>query len=94
MMGYFVFKLRFNEDIRFEESNGVLVPECADTKILLNFKAEEWLINNNVTKCIDDNNITLENNGDLIIDDNNGNGYYGDFENQIKHNIKNIYDLN
>jgi len=90
----FTFKLKFNEDIRFEEPYGILIQKGGNTQILLNLHVEEWLKNINITKCLDDSEINLDNNGDLIIDDNNGNGDCSDFENTIKHNIKNNYDFN
>lgn len=90
----FTFILKFNEDVRFEEPGGISIAEGATKDIVINLKVDEWLQNINITKCLDDGDVALDSNGDLLINDNNGNGDCNSFEQTIKTNIKNNYDFN
>lgn len=85
--------LKFNEDIRFEDISGVVVPENESTSIVLSLMVDEWLGNIDITSCLDDGDLDLDSNGNLIIDDTNGSDCQ-DVEGTIKSNIKNNYDLN
>ncbi len=88
----FTLILKFNEDVRFEKPEGISVNEGETKDIILNLKVDDWLSNINITECIDDGDITLEGNGDLIINDDNNNDC-NNFEGTIKTNIKNNYDF-
>jgi len=89
----FRFVLKFNEDLRFEEPDGISVAEGETTEFLLSLNVTEWLTGINITSCLDGGDLSLESNGDLIIEDGAGSDC-GDLESTIKSNIKNNYDLN
>jgi len=89
----FTFVLKFNEDIRFETAAGFIVEEGEENNLVLSLNVSEWLQNVDITDCLDNGNVTLEQNGDLIINDENSNGVCSDFEQNIKTNLKNNYDF-
>lgn len=89
----FRFVLKFNEDLRFEEPNGINVVEGETTEFFLSLNVTEWLAGIDITSCLDGGDLSLESNGDLIIEDGSGSDCQ-DLEGTIKSNIKNNYDLN
>lgn len=89
----FTFILKFNEDVRFEKPGGISIEDGASKDFILSLRVDEWLSDIDITDCLDNENAVLDGNGDLMIDDNNGNGDCNDFEKTIKSNIKNKYDL-
>ena len=89
----FTFILKFNEDIRFEKASGFVMEDGEVNNMILSLKVEEWLQDVDITGCLVAGNVTLEQNGDLIINDDNGNGDCNDFEGKIKTNLKNNYDF-
>ena len=90
----FTIILKFNEDVRFEKPNGIIIREGTIKNIIVNLKVDEWLQNINITDCLNNRDIVLDSNGDLLIDDSNGNGACNRLEEILKQNIKNNYDVN
>jgi len=90
----FTIILKFNEDVRFEQPNGITVKENNLTNMILHLKVDEWLSNIDITECLANGDIRLDENGDLTISDNTNSGSCEDFENKLKTNIKNNYDFN
>lgn len=88
----FTFLLKFNEDVRFEVPGGISVNEGEIKDFVLNLVVDEWLNNINITECLDEGDVVLDDNGDLIINDDNGD--CDNFEGAIKTYIKNNYDFN
>ena len=87
--------LKFNEDVRFEEPGGILIDENALNNVVLNLLVDEWLQGIDITSCLDDGDLMLDDEGNLLIDDSSsGGGKCKDIEGIIKSNIKNNYDLN
>jgi len=86
--------LKFNEDVRFEEPNGISIEEGGTRNIILKLLVDDWLHGVDITSCLTRNDLFLQNNGDLVIDDSNGKGDCQDLEETIKTNIKNNYDFN
>lgn len=88
----FQLVLKFNEDLRFEEAAGIVVDEGQTTDMLLELDVSEWLTGIDITSCLDGGELSLDTNGDLILDDSNASDCQ-DIEGLIKDNIKNNYDL-
>ncbi len=88
----FQLVLKFNEDLRFEEAAGIVVEEGQTTNMLLELDVNAWFVGIDITSCLDDGEMSLDSNGDLIIDDSNASDCQ-DIEGIIKDNIKNNYDL-
>ena len=90
--GNFTLVLKFNEDIRFEDPNGVEITDDGSA-VLLSLNMAEWMTGVNITTCLE-TDITVDINGDFVIDDNSpASGACNAIEGDIKSNMKNNYDL-
>ena len=89
----FSIVLKFNEDVRFEEPGGIVIDEDALNNVVINLLVDEWLQGIDITTCLDDGDLTFDNDGNLLIDDSSGGGSCQDIEGIIKTNIKNNFDL-
>jgi len=89
----FTIILKLNEDVRFENPNGIVIREGETNNVILNLNVGEWLENIDITQCLNDGDMQLETNGDLVINDHNGNGDCDNLEQKLKTNIKNKYDI-
>lgn len=85
--------LKFNEDVRFEEPGGILIDEETLNNVVINLLVDEWLEGIDITACLDAGDLTLDNQGNLLIDGSSGGGGCQDIEGIIKSNIKNNYDF-
>lgn len=88
----FEIRLKLNEDVRFESATGIEISSVGVTDILLNLKVSEWLETTDITDALNKDEISLENNGSLVLTDESAGS--SDLENTIKETIKNKYDLN
>ena len=89
----YLMVLKFNEDVRFEEPGGILIDEETLNNVVINLLVDEWLQGIDITTCLDDGDLILDNDGNLLIDDSSGGGGCQDIEGIIKSNIKNNFDL-
>ena len=76
--------LRFNEDIRIEQLDGVEV--SADEDLIAAFVVSDWLAGIDLVKFIDDAELSVDQ-GSVLIDDDGG-ASCSDIENTIKKNMK------
>lgn len=84
-----LMSFKFNEDVRFEDPNGIAV-ESEGHKLLVKLDAATWLAGIDIAGCLDTSDLDL-NGTELIIDDDgsaSGSGSCSSIENTIKTNIK------
>lgn len=82
--------LDFNEDIRIEDAQGLVVD--ADSDLIAEFVVNNWLGGVDVGACIDDEDVTVVG-STVTIDDSSTSGSCSDIENTIKDNMKNSGQL-
>ena len=82
--------LDFNEDIRIEDPQGIIVD--GDSDLIAEFVVSNWLGRVDVGSCIDDEDVTVEG-STVVIDDSSTSGSCSDIENTIKDNMKNSGQL-
>lgn len=68
----FAFLLEFNEDIPFENPNGLAVNDSGTQAMVVKLNVQEWVSRIDIGKCLDDGDITLDAAGDLLIDEESG----------------------
>jgi hypothetical protein len=90
----FTFIFKFDEDVNFNKANGIRVREGEKNNIIIALLLDQWLKDVNITDCLDNNNIILDGNGDLLINENNGNGDCNACKETLKSNILSLYSLN
>ena len=82
--------LDFNEDIRVEHPDGIVVD--ADTDLVAQFVVDNWLAGVDIGKCMDDDDLRMEGTT-VFVDDASTGGDCSDIENTIKDNMKNSGQL-
>ena len=79
--------LKINEDVRFEDPDGIVVAEEGE-KLLANLDVAAWFTGVDIAACIDDADLDISGGEVIIDDDNSGTGSCSGIENTIKENIK------
>jgi hypothetical protein len=90
----FTFIFKFNEDVIFEKPSGFTVKDGKKNNVIIALLVDRWLSDINITDCLDSGSILLDDNGDLLIDEDNGNGVCNNFKEDLKEAILNTYDIN
>lgn len=81
-------RLKFSEDIRFENKAGIEVLETGANDVVLSLDENAWFKGINLVACLDAGDLTLESDGSLVIDEDTGEDECGDLENRIKENVE------
>lgn len=84
----FTIRLKFNEDSRFENAGGIDLTGTQAQELLLALDIGKWLNGVDLIRCLDDNNLDLDSEGNLTVDEGSGKGGCQGIEGLIKKNIK------
>lgn len=82
--------LKFNEDLRIEDSGGVTL-SGDEGELLLLLKPADWLSDVPINQCIDQGDVTVE--AGVVRLDDRAKGSCSDVENTLKRNLKRSMDL-
>lgn len=84
----FSLRLKFSEEMEFEDLSGLELSETAAlNQILVNFNIASWLSGVDLAACIAEGDVTTVD-GTIVIDENSNSGDCSDIENTIKDNIE------
>jgi len=83
--------LKFNEDIRIEQPDGVSVE--ADDDLFVSYVTADWLAGIDIAECVRDDELAVVD-GVVTVDDDATSGGCSDIENTIKENMKRSGQLN
>ncbi|MDQ3003692.1 MAG: hypothetical protein M3Y08_20840, partial [Fibrobacterota bacterium] len=81
----FKITLDFEEDVRFNSDTGLAVESPGLNTFIIFLDVEKWLVDVNITRCLEEGGLALQADGGLVIDKDNT---CGQLENDVKTAIK------
>ena len=85
----FEISFQFNEDIRFENDEGVSLSREFSRQLQAYLVVQDWFTGTNIAACLMNGDMELDTAGNLSINDDNARGQCAEVENHIKTNMKN-----
>lgn len=89
----FSMAIKFDEELRFENPEGIAIDSSSSQQIRISLNATQWLSDIDFTACLHEEEMGFPAEGTLYINDDNAKGACDLIEELVKKNIKNHYEV-
>ncbi len=89
----FALALKFNEDLRIENENGLAITTDATQNILIGLNVAQWMQGVDLTACLNEEKMAFVEGEKKVINDSTAKGSCTEIEGLVKENIKKSFEL-